>query len=73
MATNIPPHNLGEVIDGIIRLIDHPDVSIDELNTIIKGPDFPTGAPILAGTASARRTTPGRVPSPCGPGRRLRR
>ncbi len=47
MATNIPPHNLGEVIDGIIRLIDQPDVSIDELNTIIKGPDFPTGALIL--------------------------
>nr|PZN72528.1 MAG: DNA gyrase subunit A [Bacillota bacterium] len=47
MATNIPPHNLGEVIDGIIRLIDKPDVSIDELNTIIKGPDFPTGALIL--------------------------
>lgn len=47
MATNIPPHNLGEVIDGIIQLIDQPDVSIDELNTIIKGPDFPTGALIL--------------------------
>ncbi|BAD38992.1 DNA gyrase subunit A [Symbiobacterium thermophilum] len=47
MATNIPPHNLGEVIDGIIRLIDQPDISIEELNRIIKGPDFPTGALIL--------------------------
>ncbi len=47
MATNIPPHNLGEVIDGIVRLIDQPDVSIEELNSIIKGPDFPTGALIL--------------------------
>ncbi|MGE5675770.1 MAG: DNA gyrase subunit A [Mycobacterium leprae] len=47
MATNIPPHNLGEVIDGITLMIDRPDVTIDELSTIIKGPDFPTGAMIL--------------------------
>jgi len=47
MATNIPPHNLGEVIDGITLMIDRPDVTIDELNGIIKGPDFPTGAIIL--------------------------
>ena len=40
MATNIPPHNLGEVVDGIIALIDNPEISIDELITYIKGPDF---------------------------------
>src|SRR5574342_831012 len=42
MATNIPPHNLGEVIDGLVRVIDDPDVSIDELIKLITGPDFPT-------------------------------
>lgn len=47
MATNIPPHNLGEVIDGVIHLIDHPDCQIDDLLKIIKGPDFPTGAQIM--------------------------
>ncbi len=47
MATNIPPHNLGEVIDGIVMMIDRPEVTIDELMTVIKGPDFPTGAFIL--------------------------
>ncbi|MGB9635760.1 MAG: DNA gyrase subunit A [Thermoplasmata archaeon] len=43
MATNIPPHNLSEVVDGIIKYIENPDVSIDALMEIIKGPDFPTG------------------------------
>ncbi|MGQ9558865.1 MAG: DNA gyrase subunit A [Desulfurispora sp.] len=47
MATNIPPHNLGEVIDGVIYLIDHPDCQIDDLLKLIKGPDFPTGAQIM--------------------------
>lgn len=47
MATNIPPHNLGEVADGLIMLIDNPNVTVDELMTAIKGPDFPTGALIL--------------------------
>jgi DNA gyrase subunit A len=47
MATNIPPHNLSEVIDGIITMIDRPEITIEELNAIIKGPDFPTGATIL--------------------------
>src|SRR6476646_3814425 len=46
MATEIPPHNLREVIDGLIRLIDDPDVSIHELMDIIPGPDFPTGGVI---------------------------
>ncbi len=44
MATSIPPHNVNEVCDGILKVIDNPDVTIDELMTIIKGPDFPTGA-----------------------------
>lgn len=42
-ATDIPPHHLGEVIDAVTMQIDHPDVSLDELMTVIKGPDFPTG------------------------------
>jgi DNA gyrase subunit A len=47
MATNIPPHNLGEVIDACVALIDDPALSIEDLNAIIPGPDFPTGATIL--------------------------
>src|SRR5439155_5959125 len=47
MATNIPPHNLGEVIDACVALIDNPALTIDELIEIIPGPDFPTGGIIL--------------------------
>lgn len=47
MATNIPPHNLGEVIDGVVKLIDKPDATNQELMECIKGPDFPTGGLIL--------------------------
>ena len=47
MATNIPPHNLGEVVDGLVMLIDDPEVDVNQLMTAIKGPDFPTGASIL--------------------------
>ena len=47
MATNIPPHNLGEVIDGICAQIDDPDISLDDLLKHVKGPDFPTGCAIL--------------------------
>ncbi len=50
MATNIPPHNLGEVIDGIVAQMHNPDISVSELMSIIKGPDFPTGA-IICGSA----------------------
>ena len=46
MATNIPPHNLGELCDGVIHLIDNPDASVDDLMRHIKGPDFPTGGNI---------------------------
>ncbi len=63
MATNIPPHNLGEVIDGCIALIDDPGVTIEGLNDIIPGPDFPTGGSILgrSGTRSAYMTGRGSV------------
>ncbi|MEO7804843.1 MAG: DNA gyrase subunit A [Actinomycetota bacterium] len=47
MATNIPPHNLGEVIDGVVAVIDQPDIPTDELIKIIKGPDFPMGGELL--------------------------
>ena len=47
MATNIPPHNLGEVIDGLLALIENPDISIEGLMSYIKGPDFPTGGCIM--------------------------
>jgi len=46
MATNIPPHNLGEIVDGLILLLEDPDVSIEDLMAVIKGPDFPTGGTI---------------------------
>jgi DNA gyrase subunit A len=49
MATSIPPHNVNEICDGIIKIIDNPSVTIDELMEIIKGPDFPTGA-LICGT-----------------------
>jgi DNA gyrase subunit A len=49
MATNIPPHNLGEVVDGLVTLLDNPDVETNDLMTVIKGPDFPTGG-VIHGT-----------------------
>ncbi|MBN1454863.1 MAG: DNA gyrase subunit A, partial [Methanomicrobia archaeon] len=54
MATNMPPHNLGEVVDGIIRVIDEPDVEIEELMEHIKAPDFPTGG-IISGYEGIRQ------------------
>lgn len=63
MATNIPPHNLSEVIDGCLALIDNPDVSVDELMQYIPGPDFPTAGIIngRAGIIEAYRTGRGRI------------
>jgi DNA gyrase subunit A len=63
MATNIPPHNLGEVVDAIATLIDNPDASADNLMAHITGPDFPTGGVILgtAGIKEAYRTGRGRI------------
>lgn len=50
MATNIPPHNLGELCDGIVSLIDNPEATVEELMEHVKGPDFPTAAELYAGT-----------------------
>jgi DNA gyrase subunit A len=63
MATNIPPHNLGEVVDATVHVIDHPEATADDLMEHIKGPDFPTGGVILgtAGFKEAYRTGRGRV------------
>ena len=63
MATNIPPHNLGEVIDGVLHLIDNPECSCEDLMQFIKGPDFPTGGIILgkAGIHEAYRNGRGRI------------
>ncbi len=63
MATNIPPHNLGEVIDGCLAYVDNPEISTEELMEIIPGPDFPTGGQILGkmGIRSAYHTGHGSV------------
>src|SRR5579864_1676813 len=63
MTTNIPPHNLGEVCDGEIYLIDHPEATTEDLMKIVKGPDFPTGGIIIGrdGIASAFGTGHGRL------------
>jgi DNA gyrase subunit A len=55
MATNIPPHNLGEVIDGLVALMDHPETTIEELGRYVKGPDFPTGG-IIYGREGVKST-----------------
>ena len=54
MATSIPPHNLGEICDALVKVIDEPEVSIDELLEIVPGPDFPTGG-VICGQAGIRR------------------
>jgi len=63
MATNIPPHNLGEVIDATVHLIDHPEATVEDLMAFVKGPDFPTGGTIMgrSGILSAYRTGRGSV------------
>ena len=63
MATNIPPHNLGEVIDGIVAMIDEPGVDVERLSRHVKGPDFPTGGIIVgrSGIADAYRSGRGRI------------
>ena len=63
MATNIPPHNLSEVIDGIIATIDNPEITVDELLSYIKGPDFPTAGIIMGlnGIRSAYTTGRGKI------------
>jgi DNA gyrase subunit A len=63
MATNIPPHNLGEIVDAIVTLIDKPDASVEDLMKHVKGPDFPTGAIIVGreGIREAYRSGRGRI------------
>ena len=63
MATNIPPHNLGEVIDGVVAIARNPEISVDELMDYVKGPDFPTGAIILgrSGIREAYETGTGSI------------
>src|SRR5438874_822546 len=63
MATNIPPHNLGEVCDAVVHLLEHPDATVDDLTQFVKGPDFPTRGIILgrAGLSSAYRTGRGSI------------
>ncbi len=60
MATNIPPHNLREVVDGLIMLLENPDITINDLMTLIKGPDFPTGAMIYGTGGIVEAYTHGR-------------
>ncbi|MGB0562651.1 MAG: DNA gyrase/topoisomerase IV subunit A [Spirulinaceae cyanobacterium] len=64
MATNIPPHNLGEIVDGLIALIDRPDLSEEKLLKLIPGPDFPTGGEIVGteGVVEAYQTGRGSIP-----------
>jgi DNA gyrase subunit A len=63
MATNIPPHNMGEVIDATTHMLEHPEATPDDLMAFIKGPDFPTGALILGrqGIQDALRTGRGSI------------
>ncbi|NQS76444.1 MAG: DNA gyrase subunit A [Peptococcaceae bacterium] len=60
MATNIPPQNLGEVIDGVVMLIENPDVEVKDIMTVIKGPDFPTGGKIMGREGIMRAYSTGR-------------
>ncbi|MBC7344604.1 MAG: DNA gyrase subunit A, partial [Clostridia bacterium] len=80
MATNIPPHNLGEVVDALVWLIDNPEADIEELMSIIPGPDFPTGG-VIIGLRGVREayltgkgviTVRGRIAIEDGPGGRKR-
>lgn len=60
MATNIPPHNLGEVVDGCVTLIDNPEATLEDIMKCIQGPDFPTGAKILGREGILKAYTTGR-------------
>src|SRR5207249_623017 len=63
MGTNIPPHNLGEVVDALVAMIDEPTIDVDRLMRHVKGPDFPTGAIVVgrAGIRDAYRSGRGRI------------
>ena len=62
MATNIPPHNLGEIIDAVVHLLDHPEATVDDLLAFVTGPDFPTGARVLGRGAIEAAYRTGRGP-----------
>src|SRR5207245_10898663 len=64
MTTNIPPHNLGEVCDAEIYLIDHPDATTEDLMKMVRGPDFPTGGIIIGREGIAAGYAPGHRPLP---------
>ena len=66
MATNIPPHNLREVTDAVVALIDNPAITVEELMQHVKGPDFPTGGIILGRQGSATPTRPAAAACGCG-------
>ena len=63
MATNMPPHHLGETIDAVVAMIDDPNISVEGLMKHVKGPDFPTGAIVVSrgGIRDAYRTGRGRI------------
>ncbi len=73
MATNIPPHNLGELVDALIALIDNPNLSVEQLTQFIPGPDFPTGgkSSVLRGFRKPMRL--GAAVLPCGALLKLKR
>ena len=60
MATNIPPHNLGEVVDACLAYVDNPEIGLDELLDIVPGPDFPTGGEIIGRTGARTALMTGR-------------
>ena len=66
MATNIAPHNLGEIVDGLLALLENPDITLDELMVFIKGPDFPTGGIMTRSGIRARVSRRGAAVSACG-------
>ena len=72
MATNIPPHNLGEIIDACMAELENPEITIDELCQIVTGPDFPTGAIILGRGGILRPITSRAARSSCAPASRSR-
>ena len=73
MATNIPPHNLGEVVDALNLLIDNPQVDLDELMQVLPGPDFPTAGIIVGSEGIYKAYKPGVAVSRYGPNTRLRK
>ena len=72
MATNLPPHNLGEICDAICYLIDHPDAAVEDLMRRVPGPDFPTGGIIQGRSGMLEAIPPVMAGWSCSPGPRSR-